>query len=332
LPLVGGPQNRLGSVTCISHLSLDDGTGLPHRAVRHLYAPRVSGPVATSPEGARYLAAPTRDVDLDGTVVPVRSFGDGPAILLVHGFPLSGFTWRFLIPRLAARATCIAVDLPGLGASRWTAATDFSFPGQGTTLRRVADALGLDRYRVLAHDTGRTFARFLALGDPRVERLALINTEIPGHRPPWIPTYQRLMALPGSAGALGALTRSRAFVRSPLGFGGCFVDPARLDGEFHTEFVAPIARSATRQDGIRQYLRGARWGPVDDLRVQHARLDRPVRLVWGVDDPTFPVARAREMLHQLPQADLVEIARARLLPHEERPEAVLAAPDDFHTE
>ncbi len=281
--------------------------------------------------GDRYLARPAELVDLDGTTVPVRRFGTGPPLLLVHGFPLSGFTWRFVIPVLARSMTCLAVDLPGLGDSRWTETTDFSFPGQGRTLHRVADALGLDTYSVLAQDTGGTFARFLALEDARVVRLALVNTEIPGHRPPWIPFYQRLMTLPGATALLGVLTRSPRFVRSPMGFGGCFVDPSRLDGEFHDQFVAPIVRSPVRRDGIRRYVLGARWQPVDDLRTLHEQITIPVRLVWGRQDPTFPLDRARPMLHQLPDADLVEIDRARLLPHEEQPDAVLDAVTDFLT-
>ena len=279
--------------------------------------------------GDQYLAQPPELIDLDGTTVPVRRFGTGPPLLLVHGFPLSGFTWRFLIPELARRMTCIAVDLPGLGDSTWTDTTDFSFPGQGRTLHRVTEALELDRYSVLAQDTGGTFARFLTLEDPHVFRLALINTEIPGHRPPWVPTYQRLMTLPGATTMLGALARSSQYVRSSMAFGGCFVDPGRLDGEFHEQFVMPIVRSAKHRDGIRRYLLGTKWEPVDGLRTLHARIEIPVRLVWGRDDPTFPLDDARPMLDQLPNADLVEIPDARLLPHEEQPEAVLAAVADF---
>ena len=279
--------------------------------------------------GDQYLAQVPELIDLDGTTVPVRRFGTGPPLLLVHGFPLSGFTWRFLIPELARRMTCIALDLPGLGDSQWTDATDFSFPGQGRTLHRVTEALELDRYSVLAQDTGGTFARFLTLEDPRVFRLALINTEIPGHRPPWVPTYQRLMTLPGSTATLGALARSRRYIRSSMAFGGCFTDPARLDGEFHDQFVAPIVQSAQHRDGIRRYLLGAKWEPVDGLRTLHARIEIPVRFVWGRDDPTFPLEDARPMLAQLPNADLVEIPDARLLPHEEQPDAVLDAVANF---
>jgi haloalkane dehalogenase len=280
--------------------------------------------------GEEYLAQPAVLLDLDGTTVPVRQFGAGPPLLLVHGFPLSGFTWRFLIPELARRMTCIAVDLPGLGNSRWSDTTDFSFPGQGHTLHRVADALELGEYSVLAQDTGGTFARFLALEDPRVIRLALVNTEIPGHRPPWVPFYQRLMTVPGAPALLGLLARSRHYVRSPMAFGGGFVDRSLLDGEFHDQFVAPIVTSAHHRDGIRRYLLGAQWPPVDELRTLHAQITIPVRLIWGREDPTFPLDQARPMLDQLPNADLVEIAGARLLPHEEQPDAVLAALTDFY--
>ncbi len=275
-----------------------------------------------------FRAAEVVTVDTGTARVPVRRLGAGPALLLVHGFPLSGFTWRFVATSLAARFTCLVPDLPGLGASEWTVANDFGFPGQGHTLHAVADGLGLDDYGVLAQDTGGTFARFLALEDPRVRHLVLINTEIPGHRPPWIPTYQALMRLPGAVGVLGALVRSRRFVRSSAGFGGCFLNPALLDGEFHTEFVEPIANDARRREGIRRYLLGTAWGPVDELAHRHAELGIPVRLVWGTRDPTFPIDRARSMLGQFPQADLVEIAGARLLPHEECPAEVVRAVEE----
>jgi pimeloyl-ACP methyl ester carboxylesterase len=55
----------------------------------------------------------------------------------------------------------------------------------------------------------------------------------------------------------------------------------------------------------------------------------PVRLIWGADDPTFPVALAREMVKQLPDARLVEVPGARLLVHEERPDDVAGAVIEF---
>jgi pimeloyl-ACP methyl ester carboxylesterase len=221
-------------------------------------------------------------------------------------------------------------DLPGMGDSRWSDATDFSFPGQGRTLKALVDRLGLERYAVLAQDTGGTFARFLALSDlARVEKLALVNTEMPRHRPPWIPLYQLLMRVPGTPAALGLLSRSRAFLRSPMGFGGCFTDLGLIDGDFREHVVEPLVRSPLRRDGMRRYLIGAKWEAVDALERGHARLSMPVRLIWGADDPTFPVELARAMRKQLPSADMVEIPGARLLVHEEKPAEVSRALIEF---
>jgi len=273
-----------------------------------------------------YFDAPIQTVDTGTERLHCRRFGSGPPLLLVHGFPLSGFTWRKVLPDLAQHYTCFAPDLPGMGDSEWTDATDFSFPGQGRTLKRLVDGLGLDRYSVLAHDTGGTFARYLALEDgARVEKLSLINTEMPGHRPPWIPLYQFLMRVPGTLTAFGLLLRSSAFLRSGLGFGGCFNDLGLLDGDFHDHVIAPMLESPKRMEGMQRYLIGAEWAPVDALEHEHARLHMPVQLVWGVDDPTFPLEHARRMLVQFPDARLVEIPGARLLAHEEKPAEVARA-------
>src|SRR5262249_13260530 len=130
-----------------------------------------------------YLEAPVEQVDTGTATLPCRRFGQGPPILLVHGFPLSGFTWRKVLPELAQRHTCWVPDLPGMGDSRWTEANDFSFPGQGRTLKALVDRLGLEHYSVVAQDTGGTFARYLALDDSgRLEKLVLSQ-----HRDPTPP-------------------------------------------------------------------------------------------------------------------------------------------------
>jgi haloalkane dehalogenase len=277
-----------------------------------------------------FFDTPAQPVDTGTARLAVRRFGRGPALLLVHGFPLSGFTWRKVLPELAARYTCYVPDIPGMGESEWTDATDFSFPGQGHTLKALVDGLGLDRYAVLAQDTGGTFARCLALEDgARIEKLALINTEIPRHRPPWIPFYQFLMRVPGTLPVFSLLLRSRAFLRSGMGFGGCFRDLGLIDGDFHAHVIEPLVRSPQRRDGMRRYLRGAQWEPVDALEHDHRRLTMPVRLIWGADDPTFPVAYAHDMVKQFPDAHLVEIPAARLLVHEEKPAEVARSVLEF---
>src|SRR5688572_26468023 len=229
-----------------------------------------------------------------GVRLAYRVVGEGPALVLVHGYPTHGATWRKVLPTLSRRFTCYVPDLPGLGITEWRDDTDFTFPGHARLLRAWIDRLGLDGYDVLAHDTGGTIARCLADADgARLSRLALINTEMPGHRPPWIPLYRHLAALPGAHLSFAPLLRQRWFRRSPMGFGGCFVNRDLLDGDFHDHFVAPLLASSRRMQGSLRYLRGIGWDVVDGMREVHARLQMPVQLIWGAEDPTFPMPLAR---------------------------------------
>jgi pimeloyl-ACP methyl ester carboxylesterase len=276
----------------------------------------------------RFHAEPLRWVDTGTARVAYRVFGQGGApLVFIHGWPLHGFTYRKLLPYLQERFTCYLLDTPGLGESEWSTATDFAFPAQAANFRRVIDGLGLESYAVVAHDTGATIARYLArLDERRMRKLAIINTEIPFHKPPWIPLYRHTLALPGSAAVLRALLRSDTYLRSGAGFGGCFVDQALLGGDFKRYFVAPLIESPRRTAGAIRYIRGLQWRDVDALAAEHQRMMLPVQLIWGADDPTFPEPLARRMSAQLANCvGFTSIAGARLLPHEEKPTAVAGA-------
>jgi haloalkane dehalogenase len=194
-----------------------------------------------------------------------RKHGRGPAIVFLHGFPLSGQTW---------------------------------------------DAV----------------ARELALIDrERVSHLVLTNTEIQGHRPPWIPTCQALANVPGFGAVLRRLVGSRAFLRSPLAFGGCFHDPRRIDGAFRERYIEALVKPGTALDGVLRFLRRMKCSRLDEFSGLHAQLTMPTLFIWGADDPTFPEPLAREMSTQLPNvAGFHSVPNAKLFFHEEHPVEVAA--------
>ena len=278
-----------------------------------------------SAESNFYFNAPLRKVKVSDATLGLRQYGQGPALLLIHGFPLYGYTWRYLLPTLARHFTCYVPDLAGKGESDWGADTDFTFPGHAARLKELADQLGLERYALMAQDTGATIARCLALADPaRASKLVLFNTEIPQHRPPWIPLYQFLTGLPGAQSSFRLMMGSRLYRRSGMGFGGCFSNLDLLDGEFHQHTIQPLLDSPRRLEGMLRYLRGLTWSVVDALAENHRKITVPVLLVWGEDDPTFPIERARPMVAQFANCrGLVSVPRTKLLLYEERPVEVL---------
>lgn len=276
-------------------------------------------------EPSTYAMSSIQYPDGETSSIALRRYGSGPPLVMLHGFPLHSGTYRHLIPPLAERRTCIVFDLLGAGESRWQPRDDFSFTAQALSVRRALDALGVGTYELVAHDTGATVARLLALLEgERIRRLVLINTEVPGHRPPWIPLYQKLLSVPGSSPFFQWLLRSRAFLRSSAGFGGSFVDKDLIDGEFHAQFLEPLTRCRRRVLGYARYLSGLNWPQVDELADKHHAIRSPVLLVWGEDDPTFPVFHGRRLAAQLPTcAGFRTIPKTKLFPHEEDPGAVL---------
>jgi pimeloyl-ACP methyl ester carboxylesterase len=265
------------------------------------------------------------------TKIAYRVTGSGPPLLFIHGFPLHGLTFRKIVRDLRRDHACVVVDLPGAGESVWGRRTDFGFPAQARLLKELMKHLGHRRYAVLGHDTGGSVARHLALAAPdNVRKLILINTEIPDHRPYWILNYQTLLAIPGSIRALQWLLRLRSFRHCGAGFGGCFLDDRLIEGEFRALFVDPLVRDHRRVVGYARFLHAVSWAENDAFATLHGQIACPVALVWGRLDPTFPYEQARGMVGQFPNcAGIVAIEDARLLPHEEKPAAVLAAVRGF---
>lgn len=263
---------------------------------------------------------PKQFIDLGHSRVPHYRVGRGPDLLFVHGWPLHSATFRNIVPHLADSYTCHLFDLPGTGASEWGRDSKISVRDHAQTLRRVADQLGLSDYAIVAHDSGAVFARLAAADDPRVRALVLGNSEIPGHRPPLLELLIAIERMPFGALLFGLSMKLRAIRRSKLAYGACFHDPAFTDGEFARYFLAPL-RDPRVFEGQRRLLRDFDWSAVGTLREVHARLRMPVKLIWGAQDPYFPLAKLRPTLAQFAGgASLHVIDPGKLFAHEEFPE------------
>jgi haloacetate dehalogenase len=109
-----------------------------------------------------------------------RTAGNGPPLLLLHGYPETHLMWRDVAPRLTERFTVVAVDLPGYGRSfRPPASADHAAHSKRAMAADVSDAmehLGFATFHVAGHDRGARVAYRLALDAPGcVQRLAVID-------------------------------------------------------------------------------------------------------------------------------------------------------------
>lgn len=267
---------------------------------------------------------PLRHLDVDGGQVAYRRVGAGPDVLFVHGWPVSGATFRQLLPHLAPHVTCHIIDLIGAGQSRFDRSSPIDLPHHAASIRRVVDTLGLTDVALVGHDSGGLLARHAMAGDPRLRAMVLIDTEQPQGLTWRFRQLLWMMKLPGAVPLLGWAGMQRGLRRSPLLLGGCFADQGLLDGEFEEFFLAPLRDDAGRRWAAGRLARrfDPRW--VTELAAVHRRLTVPVRLIWGQGDPYFPVELARDMLATFPDARLQVVAGTRLFCHEERPAEVAA--------
>ena len=122
-----------------------------------------------------------RYAEVNGTQIHHVIGGEGPAVVLLHGFPYSWEVWREVMPRLAvAGFTVMAPDLRGMGDSA-PAETGFAKTNVAEDVREIVRRLGLGPIRLVGADIGTMVAYAYASRHPsEVERLVLSESVLPG--------------------------------------------------------------------------------------------------------------------------------------------------------
>jgi pimeloyl-ACP methyl ester carboxylesterase len=129
---------------------------------------------------AQSPAIASRTANVSGVTFHYLTAGQGPAVILLHGYAETSRMWKPIIPQLAARFTVIAPDLPGIG--------DSSVPSDGLNMKTaavrvhaLAASLGVQKAEVVGHDIGLMVAYAYAAQFPNeVTKLVLMDAFLPG--------------------------------------------------------------------------------------------------------------------------------------------------------
>jgi pimeloyl-ACP methyl ester carboxylesterase len=125
----------------------------------------------------------SRYIDTGGLRQHVVTGGDGPPLLLVHGWPQTWYAWRLVMPGLARGFSVVVPDQRGCGLSG-KPEDGYDTGTLAADLAALMDALGHQRFAVAGHDTGMWIGYALAADHPgRVDRLAVAETPLPGVSP-----------------------------------------------------------------------------------------------------------------------------------------------------
>ena len=119
-------------------------------------------------------------VKIDGKKIHYLKAGQGPALILLHGYTQTSRMWRPLVEKVMEKFTVIAPDLPGIG--------DSDIPKSGADMKTaairihaLAKSLGVTKARVVGHDIGLMVAYAYAAQFPaEVEKLVVMDAFLPG--------------------------------------------------------------------------------------------------------------------------------------------------------
>jgi pimeloyl-ACP methyl ester carboxylesterase len=125
----------------------------------------------------------TQDVQTNETTLYVRIGGQGPAVVLLHGYGETGDMWAPLATKLARDHTVVAPDLRGMGLSS-RPESGYDKKTQGHDIAGVLDALKIERTDLITHDIGNMVGyAFAAQYQNRVSRFVLMDAPLPGVGP-----------------------------------------------------------------------------------------------------------------------------------------------------
>jgi 2-hydroxymuconate-semialdehyde hydrolase len=232
-----------------------------------------------------------RRARVSGRVLAYADLGEGPPVLLLHGFPTSSYLWRREAWLLAQRMRVIAPDLLGYGESEKPEGADLSEPAQAGYLRELLAQLDVDALAVVGHDVGGGLAQLLALdGGVTVESLVLIDSVCFDAWP--IEGVRMLQdATPGQETAEFV----DGVVRLTFDLG--MRHRERLSEDDLQAYLEPWRRDP---QAFFRAVRGISGNGLAGRDEELATLDVPTLVLWGEEDPFLPVELAERLGDLLP--------------------------------
>ncbi|BAV46531.1 hydrolase [Mesorhizobium loti] len=137
-----------------------------------------------APASARVTPFPTgfktQSIETNGTKLYVRVGGQGPAVVLLHGFADTGDMWAQAAIKLMKDHTVIVPDLRGMGLSAHPD-SGYTKKSQAADIAGVMDALKIDKADLVTHDIGNMVGYALAAQYPkRITKWVVIDAPLPG--------------------------------------------------------------------------------------------------------------------------------------------------------
>ncbi len=248
--------------------------------------------------------------------------GEGPPLVLAHGWPWSSFSWHRIIPELAERHTVHWYDMPGYGQSEMTLHQRSSLDVQGEVFAEMLSHWDLDRPAVVAHDFGgATTLRAHLLHGCEFERYLLMNVVA---MRPWGSEFFDHVGRHVSAFRGLPPHIHKAVVESYIR--GALVN--EIDPDDFNALVEPWLSEQGKSSFYSQFAQ-ADERYTAEIETAFGDIRCPVKILWGEDDPWIPLERGKALHALIPQSSFEIMQHVGHLPQLEAADRVLGKIIEF---
>jgi pimeloyl-ACP methyl ester carboxylesterase len=276
--------------------------------------------------------ADSRFFDWNGIQVHYQMAGQGDmAIILLHGFATSTFTWREVVAPLAKMARVIAYDRPAFGLTerplKWEGQNPYGSDAQVELLLALMDFHAIEKAVLVGNSAGGALALLAAIRHPeRVQALVLVDPAIylgqsGGFLPGWLQPVLKTPQLQ----RIGPLL-VRSIQNWSYDFGRkAWHDPSRITDEIWQGYRLPLM-AENWDRGLWEFSIANIPLHLENMLDQ---VKAPTLVITGDDDRIVPKEDSVRASKAIPGAQLVIISESGHVPHEEQPEAFLHAVNSF---
>lgn len=265
-----------------------------------------------------------QDIATNGAVIHVRVGGQGPAVLLLHGYGETGDMWEPLAANLARDHRVIVPDLRGMGLSDHPAG-GYDKKTQGVDMAGVLDALKVEKTDLVTHDIGNMVGYALAAQYPaRITRFVIMDAPLPGVGP-WEEVLKNPLLWHFRFGGpdMERLVAGRERIYLDRFWNEFSATPAKFSEGSRAHYAALYARPGAMHSGFAQFAAFDQDARDNQVFLARGKLAMPVLAIGG--DKSFGLTMAQVMTFAASNVQGLSIKDSGHWLMEEQPAATVAA-------
>ncbi|MFJ3469602.1 alpha/beta fold hydrolase [Pseudomonas sp. NPDC090201] len=264
-----------------------------------------------------------KEIATNGTTLHVRVGGNGPAVVLLHGFADTGDMWQPLAVELAKNHRVIVPDLRGMGLSAHPD-DGYDKQNQAKDIAGVLDSLKVGPTEVVAHDIGNMVAyAFTSQYPERVSRLVLMDAPLPG-----LGQWQAFLLNQGvwhfnfRGSDVERLVAGRERIYLDRFYNEMSYDPSKIDEQTRDHYAALYARPGAIHSAFNQFAAFSQDAIDNQARfAKIGKLNMPVLAIGG--EKSFGASMQTYAASAFNHVDGLVVPKAGHWIMEEQPEFVV---------